>query len=89
MCKNRCPNNTVSCCCNNAVADDFQVFGSEFTSPNEYKNQFLKGRMRLTLRGVKRLDFKTDWEFLPDGGFKILIPGFAVTTDVVIEGEFY
>ncbi len=69
--------------------NDWTIYGTEFTAPTEYANKFLHGRYRITLRGVKRLDFGIDWEKLPNGGFKILIPGFNATSDLAIEGEFY
>ena len=80
------------CCCNPngcSVPDDFVIYGSQFTAPTEYANPFLKGRYRITLRGVYRLQFGVDWELLTGGGFKILIPGFAIQPDTVIDGEFY
>lgn len=69
--------------------DDFTIYGNEFTTPNTYVNKFLNGRYRLILNGTKKLVFNTDWECAIGGGFNILIPGFEVTPDTIICGEFY
>lgn len=78
-----------NCCCGNAeIKDDFYVYGTMFTSPDEYSNPFLKGRYRLTYTGFKKLVFGTDWIVLTGGGFKILLAGFS-NVDCRIELEFY
>lgn len=75
-------------CCNK-LGNDFFVFGKDFTAPTEYANPFLKGRYRLTYTGVRKLKHGLEWEYLPNGGFKILLVGFAATPEISIEGEFY
>jgi hypothetical protein len=78
--------------CNNCcieLKDDFVIYGSQFTSSNEYKNPFLKGRFRLKMRGFESLAYKTEWDYLEEGGFKILIPTFQITPETIIIGEFY
>lgn len=78
------------CCSNSAnLPDDWSVYGTQFTAPTEYANSFLQGRYRIILSGVKRLDLGIDWEKISGGGFKIMIPGFSVTPDTLIQGEFY
>jgi len=68
---------------------DFVIYGNQFTTSNEYQNQFLNSRYRLELRGYGTLIRAVEWEYLQDGGFKILIPTFSATPDVVIVGQFY
>lgn len=78
------------CCCNsNNTNEDFIVYGTQFTSPTQYANPFLKGRFRIYLRGVGFLTKGVEWDFLPDGGFCILIAGWVVTSDIIFNGHFY
>lgn len=82
----------IMCCCNQnnfLLNEDFIVYGTQFTSATDYANQFLQGRFRLKLRGMGDLIKGIEWDVLETGGFKILIPSFAVTNDVVIIGQFY
>ena len=79
------------CCCNSNgnVQDDFVVYGTQFTTPTEYANPFLKGRFRIEMRGLGTLTRKVEWDYLPDGGLKILLAGFVVTPEALFHGEFY
>jgi hypothetical protein len=84
----------MSCCCNQngnaGNSEDLWVFGTQFTSQTDYSNPLLKGRFRLKMRGQESLIRKTEWDYLPDGGFKVfIVPGWVVTPDVVISIEFY
>lgn len=72
-----------------SLTDDFTVSGTEFTSTTGYVNKFLNGRYRLNLNGTRKLVYGIDWEKNTEGGFNIIIPGFQVTTDAVVCGEFY
>lgn len=77
-------------CCNcNDISEDFIIYGTQFTTPTEYANPFLKGRFRIYMRGVGFLTKDVEWGFLSEGGFAILIPGWVVTSDVIINGQFY
>lgn len=80
------------CCCNqsgNSSSEDFTIYGNQFTAPKEYANSFLKGRFRIYLRGVGFLTKNVEWQPITDGGFAILIPGWVVTNDIIINGQFY
>jgi len=79
------------CCCNNNSSgkEDFIIYGNEFSSSKEYKNNFLTGRFRLYMRGLGFLNRGTEWDYLEGGGFTILLAGWSVATDVVINGQFY
>lgn len=77
-------------CCNNCqLPDDVVIYGNNFTSSTQYKNPFLKGRYRLELRGTGTLIRSVEWDYLPEGGFQIMIPSFSVTPDVIIILKFY
>ena len=69
--------------------EDFAIYGTEFTTATEYQNKFLTGRYRLEMRGLGTMIRKVEWDYLEDGGFKILIPSFTATPDVIIIGKFY
>lgn len=79
------------CCCNqNGNAnDDLTIYGTQFTSSKDYENPLLKSRYRLYLRGVGFLTKGVEWSTLTDGGFGILIPGWAVTSDIIVNIQFY
>lgn len=78
------------CCCNQKTPDDLWVFGSMFTSPNEYSNPLLKGRFRIKMRGHESLVKDSEWSVLENGGFKIfIVPGWVVSLDTKILVEFY
>lgn len=83
----------MGCCCSNSgsgVREDMWVFGTMFSSTDSYENPLLTGRFRLKMRGIEALIRKTEWDYLPNGGFKIFItPGWSVTPDVKIAVEFY
>ena len=70
------------------VPDDFVVYGYQFESSTDYVNPFLKGRYRLSYRGIGDLIGKVEWEYLEGGGFRIN-PPLAVANESIFTGEFY
>lgn len=79
----------MCCNCTDLMKDDFTIYGTQFTSPKEYSNEFLKGRFRLYLRGIGFLTKGVEWDYLSTGGFGILIAGWVVTSDTIVNGHFY
>lgn len=79
------------CCCQNGfnTQEDFTVYGTQFTTSKEYGNPFLKGRYRIYMRGLGFLTKGIEWDYLPEGGFVILIAGFVVTPEALFTGNFY
>jgi len=58
-----------------------QVRGVEFASAREYLNPDLAGKLyEVFLNDTPIfLDFGVDWEYIPSGGFRILMPNFDAT----------
>ncbi len=75
-------------CC--SPDDLFLEYGDFNGSPNTYTNKIMKGmRFRVLLDGDKQLKPGVEVDYLTNGGFQIIIPGYAITTDTTIIVQFY
>ena len=65
------------------VPNDKTYTSANFTNATDLNDPTISGqRFRLVYYGIGTLLLGTQWEIIPTGGFKILIPGFNVATDV-------
>lgn len=75
------------CCSPNDLFLEQGDFGG--TSP-VYPNKIMKGmRFRLFLDNDKQLIDGAQWDYLANGGFQIVIPGFQIAADTLIIAQFY